>query len=56
LVAVYAVTFRDTAYNNTEWFVHVAPIIWLFFEAVIPLCMLAVGVFKSRAAKSVEVL
>jgi hypothetical protein len=48
--AVYASTFRDTAYNNIEWFVNVAPIVWMIFEAGIPGLILSAGLLRGRAA------
>ncbi|MDR1598922.1 MAG: GerAB/ArcD/ProY family transporter [Oscillospiraceae bacterium] len=48
-VAVYAATFRDTAFNNIEWFVNVAPIVWLAFEAGIPAVILAAAALRGRS-------
>ncbi|GHU72257.1 hypothetical protein AGMMS49992_07820 [Clostridia bacterium] len=47
-IAVYATTFHETPYNNIAWYVNVAPIIWLVFEAALPIVMLAAGALRGR--------
>jgi hypothetical protein len=54
-VAIYAATFRGTEYNNIEWYVNIAPIVWMFFEAAVPIVMLAATVLRGRTASKAAV-
>ena len=47
-IAVYAASFHTTTFNNNEWFVYVAPIIWIVFEFALPSVMLCAGWLRAR--------